>query len=154
MRLASQAVDLGSQDTEGEDEPDDTQAYLLDSDLRDFIAGDDEQIDAPESSLPSLDLGNFGAGTQAVLRSAKKAKRPRKMEKIFTSDLTEVDVAMSSDSDEQVPLQGPTRVKLIKKTTYTVDSASQGEDESEEDQPALLSRKRIRRVVDEDDEDE
>jgi ATP-dependent DNA helicase MPH1 len=154
MRLASQAVDLGSQDTEGEEDIDDTEAYLLDSDLRDFIAGDNEHVDVPESSLPSLVLGNVGAGTQAVVRGAK-AKRPRRMEKLFTSDPTDVDVVMSSDSDEDGPLQSHTNRKLTRKTTYAVDSASETEvEEDGEDGPALPSRKRVRRVIDEDDEDD
>jgi ATP-dependent DNA helicase MPH1 len=147
MRLASQAIDLGSDDTEGEEDLDNTQAYLLDSDLRDFIAGDEEDVDVPASSLPGLSMGGFGKGTQAVLKSARK--RPRKAEKIFTSDPTDDDAIVSSDSDDDVPVRKGVGSKPTM-PTYIADSASEDED----DEPLIQPRKRVRRVIEDDDDDE
>jgi ATP-dependent DNA helicase MPH1 len=148
MRLASQAVDLGSQDTL-DDEIDDTQAYLLDSDLRDFIAGDNEDVDIPDSSLPSLDFG-LGKGTQAVVKDAKR-KKPRRVEKLFTSDPTDDGAIVSSDSDDDVPTRVGNGIKASKPIAYTVDSTSEAE---EDDEPVLPPRKRVRRIVDDDDDEE
>ncbi|KAF2662977.1 P-loop containing nucleoside triphosphate hydrolase protein, partial [Lophiostoma macrostomum CBS 122681] len=141
MRLASQAVDLGSDDTEGEEDLENTQAYLLDSDLRDFIAGDEEDLDVPDSSLPSLGLGGFGKGTQAVLQSAYR--RPRKAEKLFTSDPTDDDAIVSSDSDDEELV----RQDVGKRPTYVADSS-----EDEDDEPLIQPQKRVRRVIEDDDD--
>jgi ATP-dependent DNA helicase MPH1 len=154
MRLPSQAINLGSDDTVGDEDIDDTQAYLLDSDLLSFIARDDEEVDAPpDSSLPSLDFGGLGRGTQAVMKSAQKRKKPRRVEKLFTSDVTEDEAVVSSDSDSEddVPLRKGVGKGFSKSIPYTVDSASEDE---EEDVPIVPARKRVRRVVEEDDDDE
>ncbi|ORY00223.1 hypothetical protein BCR34DRAFT_606324 [Clohesyomyces aquaticus] len=138
MRLGSQAVSLGSDDTVVDD-VEDTQAYLQDSDLRSFIAADEEEVDIPNSSLPSLDFGGLGKGTQAVVRSAMKPRREARREKIFTSDPTDDDAVVSSDGDSDVRVGNAT----------VVDSASE-----EEDALPVVSRKRARRVVLEDDDDD
>jgi ATP-dependent DNA helicase MPH1 len=145
MRLASQAIELGPDDTEGEDEINDTQAYRLDSDLRDFIAEDDEDVNAPDSSLPNLDFGDLGKGTQAVVKGAR-SKRPRRIEKLFTSDPTDDDAIMTSDSDNEVPLRTE---KASTKAFHVVDSA-----EDEDDEVIVQPRKRARRVIDDDEDDE
>ncbi|KAF2277396.1 P-loop containing nucleoside triphosphate hydrolase protein [Westerdykella ornata] len=148
MRLASQAIDLGSHDTSGEEDVEDTQAYLNDSFLRSFIADDDEEVDAPESSLPSLNFGP-GKGTQAVVQAAK-SKKPRRMEKIFTSDPTDVDVVMSSDSEDETPARGKKMIGLNQRIGYTVDS----DEDQEDDGRVLPPTKRVRRVIDDDDDDD
>ncbi|KAJ4287332.1 3'-5' DNA helicase [Kalmusia sp. IMI 367209] len=148
MRVASQAETIGSDDSIGAFEPQDTQAYRLDSDLVSFIADDDENLEldiAPTSSLPGLGLNGIGRGTQAVMRAAQ-SKRPRKADKIFTSDISDDEQVVSSDSDDS-PLRSGTG-SLSKARAFVVDSAS----EDENDEP-ILPRKRARRIV-EDDEDE
>lgn len=149
FQLPSQAVDLGSQDTEGEYDLDDTQAYLMDSDLCSFIARDDEDVDAPpDSSLPDFDMAGFGRGTQAVVRSAARKKSQRKMPlKLFTSDATDNgNVTVSSDSDDE-PVG---RKAAHRPTPFVVDSDS----DEDEDEVPLVPRKRARRVIDSDDEDD
>ncbi|KAF2634942.1 P-loop containing nucleoside triphosphate hydrolase protein [Massarina eburnea CBS 473.64] len=149
MRIASQAETIGSDDTLGSDDPQDTQAYRLDSDLVGFIAEDDEDVEMQmsDSSLPGMSFSGVGNGTQAVVK-AGKPKRAKKAEKIFTSDPTDDDAVVSSDSDDDVPL-GRKGVKGSKTTAVTVDSAS----ESEYDAP-VVRKKRPRRVIDDDDDDE
>jgi ATP-dependent DNA helicase MPH1 len=85
----------------GEDEPQDTQAYLLDSELASFIVEEGEE-EVPASSLPSLNLFGVGAGTQAVVKAGRPKKIPRR-EKIFTSDPTDDDAVVSSDSEDNIP---------------------------------------------------
>jgi ERCC4-related helicase len=150
FRIASQADTIGSDDTLGEYELQDTQAYKLDSELASFIVEDEEEVDIPASSLPSLDLSGLGRGTQAVVKAAQPRRAPR-AEKIFTSDPTDDDAVVSSDSDEDTPLIRP-NLGASKKLAYVVDSAS---DEEEEDMP-IIPRQRARRVIedDEDDDDE
>ncbi|CAO2656998.1 Nn.00g058010.m01.CDS01 [Neocucurbitaria sp. VM-36] len=143
--IASQADTIGSDDTMGEDEVQDTQAYKLDSELASFIVEDEDDIDVPASSLPSLDLFGVGKGTQAVVKAARP-KRPPKRDKIFTSDPTDDDAIVSSDSDDDAPLAKPT-IGANKKAPFIVDSAS------EEDEP-IMPRKRARRVIDDEDDDE
>jgi ATP-dependent DNA helicase MPH1 len=146
FHIASQADSIGSDDTMGEDEPQDTQAYLLDSELASFIVEEGEE-EVPASSLPSIDLFGVGAGTQAVVKAGRPKRTPRR-EKIFTSDPTDDDAVVSSDSDEDVPLVKP-GTGASKKQALVVDSAS----EEEEDEP-IAPRKRVRRVIDEDSDDE
>ncbi|KAH7123956.1 hypothetical protein B0J11DRAFT_530317 [Dendryphion nanum] len=156
MRLASQAIDLGSVDTDGEDEPQDTQAYRLDSDLVDFIAEDDEDVEVPDSSLPSLDLKGLGRGTQAVVRSAQPKKR-QPMQKLFTSDVTIDDAAVSSDSDDEVPLvRSKVSRKAQKRTVaYISDSGSEVDSlDDDDDEPVIQPRNRARRVVQDDSDDD
>ncbi|KAF2253195.1 P-loop containing nucleoside triphosphate hydrolase protein [Trematosphaeria pertusa] len=148
MRVASQAETIGSDDTVGGDEPQDTQAFRMDSDLVSFIADDDEEIEVPISSLPSLDLAGLGKGTQAVVK-ASKPKRLRKAEKIFTSDPTDDDALVTSDSDDDVPI-GRQRSKGARKAmTFVVDSGS----EDDVDDEPIIPRRRARRVVDDDDDE-
>ncbi|RAR15620.1 P-loop containing nucleoside triphosphate hydrolase protein [Stemphylium lycopersici] len=146
FHIASQADTIGSDDTMGEDEPQDTQAYLLDSELASFIVEGEEEEVAPTSSLPSLDLSGLGAGTQAVVKAGRPKKTPRR-EKIFTSDITDDDAVVSSDSDDDSPLAKP-GAGMSRKPSVVIDSASDGDDE-----PAL-PRKRARRVIDDDSDDE
>ncbi|PSN63448.1 P-loop containing nucleoside triphosphate hydrolase protein [Corynespora cassiicola Philippines] len=150
MRIASQADTIGSQDTMDGDAPQDTQAYLLDSELASFIV-EDEDVEMPPSSLPSLDFGSgLGKGTQAVVRSATKKRRPQRVEKIFTSDPTDNEAVVSSDSDDDdVPMardRGGSKARAL-----VVDSES--EEEEMQDSP-IVARKRARRVIEDDDEDE
>ncbi|KAF1840459.1 P-loop containing nucleoside triphosphate hydrolase protein [Cucurbitaria berberidis CBS 394.84] len=139
FHIASQADTIGSDDTMGEDEVQDTQAYKLDSELASFIV-EDEEVDIPPSSLPSLDLSGVGRGTQAVVK-AGRPKRPPKREKIFTSDPTDDDAIVSSDSEEDAPL-------AEKKAPFVIDSASENEEE------LIVPRKRARRVIDDDEDEE
>jgi ATP-dependent DNA helicase MPH1 len=152
MRLASQAIDLGSDDTLGEEDIEDTQAYRLDSDLRDFIAEDDENVSIPDSSLPTLSLEGVGIGTQAVVMAAKP-KRPRRAEKIFTSDPTDDDAIVSSDSDDDEPIRNGNHSTSNRYVGYVVDSATEDEGDDNDGPPIVPPRKRARRVID-DDEDE
>ncbi|KAL6159632.1 3'-5' DNA helicase [Exserohilum turcicum] len=146
FRIASQADTIGSDDTEGADEPQDTQAYLLDSELASFIVEGEEEEIAPTSSLPSLNLSGLGAGTQAVVK-AGRPKRTPKRQKIFTSDATDDDAVVSSDSDDDAPLAKP-RTGASRKQSVVADSASEVEEEP------VLARKRARRIVDDDSDDE
>jgi hypothetical protein len=144
FRIASQADTIGSDDTLG-DEPEDTQAWKQDSELASFIIeNEDEEEDIPPSSLPSLDLSGIGRGTQAVLKAARP-KRPPRAEKLFTSDPTDDDAIVSSDSDDDAPLVR-SEPGVDRKPAVVVDSSS------EEDEP-VVRRQRVRRVID-DDEDE
>jgi ERCC4-related helicase len=149
MRIASQAETIGSEDSEGAFDPQDTQAFRLDSDLVSFIADDDENVDLPPtSSLPGNSFSGLGKGTQAVLKAAQP-KRPRKAEKIFTSDISDNDAVVSSDSDDDVPLRtgmaGTSHARA-----FVVDSASAIDDEDE----PVVPRKRARRVIEDDEDDE
>ncbi|KAF2026498.1 P-loop containing nucleoside triphosphate hydrolase protein [Setomelanomma holmii] len=146
FHIASQADTIGSDDTIGEDEPQDTQAYKLDSELASFIVEDGEDVDALTSSLPSLDMFGVGKGTQAIVKAARP-KRPPKAAKIFTSDPTDDDAVVSSDSDEDVPPVKP-GAGASKKLAFVVGSAS-----GDEDAP-VVPRQRARRVIDDDEDDE
>jgi ERCC4-related helicase len=145
FRIASQADTIGSDDTVDR-EPEDTQAWKQDSELASFIIeNEDEEEDIPPSSLPSLDLSGIGRGTQAVLKAARPKRAPR-AEKLFTSDPTDDDAIVSSDSDDDAPL---TRLEtgVKRKPAVVVDSSSQ------EDEP-VVRRQRVRRVIDEDEDDD
>ncbi|KAF2132539.1 P-loop containing nucleoside triphosphate hydrolase protein, partial [Dothidotthia symphoricarpi CBS 119687] len=147
FRIASQADTIGSDDTFGDDEIQDTQAYKLDSELASFIVEDEDDDDIPPSSLPNLDLSGLGRGTQAVVMAARPGRRPV-AEKLFTSDVTDNDAIVSSDSDEDAPLvRTCVGVGANKRAAVVVDSAS------EDDDAPVVSRKKGRWVVD-DDEDE
>lgn len=158
-RIASQADTIGSEDTIGEDEIQDTQAYKLDSELASFIVEDEDDDDVPASSLPNLDLSGLGKGTQAVVMAARSKHRPVAA-KLFTSDVTDNDAIVSSDSDDDdddddVSLVKPGgRAGVNRKTAVVVDSDSVLEDDDDEDDEPVVSRKRGRWVVDDDDEDE
>lgn len=144
--IASQADTIGSDDTIGEDEVQDAQAYLLDSELASFIVEDEDDVDIPASSLPSLDLSGIGRGTQAVVQAARPKRQPRR-EKIFTSDPTDDDAVVSSDSDEDISLVRPA-AGASKKHTMVLDDTS-----SEEEAP-VIPKKRVRRVIDDDEDDD
>ncbi|CAI6331504.1 unnamed protein product [Periconia digitata] len=124
MRFASQAETLGSDDTVGGYEPQDTQAYRLDSDLNSFIAEDDEdaEVQMSDTSLPELNLSGVGSGTQAIVK-ASKPRRQKIAEKIFTSDITDNDARVSSDSDDEVPINPRRRVRRV------IDDDDDDEDE-------------------------
>ncbi|KAH7408206.1 hypothetical protein DE146DRAFT_365070 [Phaeosphaeria sp. MPI-PUGE-AT-0046c] len=151
FHVASQADTIGSDDTIGDDEMQDPQAYLHDSELASFIVEDEEDEDVPASSLPSLDLAGMGRGTQAVLQAAQPKRAPRAA-KIFTSDPTDDDQRVSSDSDEDISLVRHT-AGTTKKLTFVVDSASDDEDEDEADAP-VMPRQRQRRVIEDDEDDD
>jgi ERCC4-related helicase len=143
MRFASQAETIGSDDTLGADDLQDTQAYRLDSDLVSFIAEDDEDVDmeVPESSLLNTSFTGLGQGTQAVVKAGRR-KRPKKAEKIFTSDATDDDAIVSSDSDGDDSIRRGGNAMV-----FAVDTAS------EEDEP-IVPKKRTRRVIEDDDDEE
>jgi ERCC4-related helicase len=149
MRLGSQADTIGSDDTLGLDEVQNTQAYRLDSDLVSFIADDDEDIEVPMSSLPILGAG-FGQGTQAVVKGGK-SKRPKKAVKIFSSDVSDDEQVVSSDSsdDDNARLVRKGGAKKGQPAAFAVDSATE-----EEDGPVLRRVKRVRRIVEDDEDDE
>ena len=150
MKIASQAETIGSDDSEGAFAPQDTQAYRLDSDLVSFIAEDDENVEDevhPTSSLPGLDLSGIGKGTQAVLQAAQP-RRPKKAAKIFTSDISDDDQVVSSDSEDDAPIR-PKNASTVKQRAFMVDSSS--EDEVVE---PPISKRRARRVIEDDDEDD
>lgn len=149
FHVASQADTIGSDDTIGDDEMQDPQAYLQDSELASFIVEDEEDVDVPASSLPSLDLAGMGRGTQAVLKAAQRKRTPRAA-KIFTSDPTDDDQRVSSDSDEDVSLVRHT-AGANKKLAFVVDSDS--EDEDEEDAP-VVPRQRQRKIIEDDEDDD
>ncbi|KAL5380010.1 hypothetical protein DPSP01_008049 [Paraphaeosphaeria sporulosa] len=153
MRIVSQAETLGSEDSEGAFGPQDTQAYRLDSDLVSFIAEDDENVDLPPtSSLPGDSFSGLGKGTQAVLKAAQP-KRPRKAEKIFTSDISDNDAVVSSDSDDDGPLR-TSKVATSNARAFVIDSASEIEDDDDDDDEPVVPRKKARRVVEDDEDDE
>ncbi|UPX11523.1 DNA helicase [Ascochyta rabiei] len=146
--VASQADTIGSDDTnDGEEE--DPSLWKLDSELNSFIVDGtvEEEDEVPASSLPGLDFNGLGKATQAMIRSATKPKRSVKAEKLFTSDITDDDAVVSSDSDDDAPL-----VKLggdaNGKLAFVVAS------DSEEESAPVVPRKRARRVIDDDEDDE
>ncbi|KAI4946800.1 hypothetical protein J4E91_006972 [Alternaria rosae] len=144
FRLPSQADTIGSDDTLGADEPEDPLAWQNESELASFIVEGEEEEVVPTSSLPSIDMFGVGAGTQAVVKAATKPKRTPRREKLFTSDITDDDAVVSSDSDDDVPLvkygAGASRKEAV-----VLDSDS----ELEEDQ-SVVPRKRGRRIIDDD----
>lgn len=147
FRLASQADTLGSQDS-FDDEEEDPSLWKQDSELNSFIVeGTIEEEVGPPSSLPGLDFNGLGKATQAMIRSAAKPKRPARAEKLFTSDITDNDAVVSSDSDDDSPLVRPAGV-ANKKSAFIVESASENESSP------ILPRQRVRRVIDDDDDDD
>jgi ATP-dependent DNA helicase MPH1 len=147
MRLGSQADTIGSDDTIGLNEVQDTQAYRLDSDLVSFIADDDEDVDVPTSSLPMLGEG-FGRGTQAVVKGGRP-KRPKKAVKIFSSDVTDDEQVVSSDSDDDGPLVTKASAGKSDPVAFIIESETE-----EEEEPLMRPVKRARRVVEDDEDDE
>ncbi|KAH7025384.1 hypothetical protein B0J12DRAFT_686354 [Macrophomina phaseolina] len=124
MRFRSQAIDLGTQDTDGEDEEEDEE---LDSELADFVADDGEPIETVSSSFPSV-------------QAAKRTK-------LFTSSQRDPE-----DSDDELPdisqliqrrKSGPARKEVGK----PIVADSEDKDSDEVDAVARLPAKR-RRVVD------
>jgi ERCC4-related helicase len=146
FRMASQADTIGSDDTMGEDELQDPQAYLLDSELASFIVEDEDEV-VPTSSLPDLDLSGLGRGTQAVVKAARPKRAPR-AEKLFTSDPTDDDAVVSSDSDNDVP-PGRPALGASKKQAMVLDS-----DTEEDEHSPVVIRQRARRVIEDDEDDD
>lgn len=149
FHVASQADTIGSQDTFADGDEEDPSLWKQDSELASFIVDGttaEEEEEIPASSLPGLDFNGLGKATQAMIRSATKSKRPIRAEKLFTSDITDNDAVVSSDSDDGAPLAELSK-GMNKKPTYIIDSAS------EVSSPVLL-RKRARRVIEDDDDDE
>ena len=146
FRIASQADTICSDDTLC-DEEEDLSLWKQDSELNSFIVEDTgEEEEIPTSSLPGLDFDGLGKATQAMIRSATKPKKPLRAEKLFTSDITDNDAVVSSDSDE-APLFNP-GAGANRQLAFFAESAS------EEETVPVLPRKRVRRVIDEDDDDE
>jgi ERCC4-related helicase len=153
FRVASQADTIGSQDTFADGEEEDPSLWKQDSELASFIVDgtmmeeeEEEEEEAPASSLPGLDFNGLGKATQAMIRSATKQKRSVMAEKLFTSDITDNDAVVSSDSDDDAPLVKPGQGEN-KRPTYIIDSAS-------EVSSPVVQRKRARRIIEDDDDDE
>lgn len=147
FHIASQADTIGSQDTLADGELEDPSLWKMDSDLNSFIVdGTIVEEDIPASSLPNIDFNGLGKATQAMIRSASKAKRPARVEKLFTSDITDNDAVVSSDSDDDAPLINPGR-GASNRPTYVIDSTS-------EVSSPVVQRQRKRRVIEDDDSDE
>ncbi|KAL1631338.1 3'-5' DNA helicase [Diplodia seriata] len=134
MRFRSQAIDLGTQDTEGEDELEDDE--LPDSELAEFIADDAEAVEMFSSSLPSI-------------------RATTKRTKLFTSS----DQREPEDSDDD---EFPDISQLVgkKKTSRTgkhrSDAVVADSDDDEEDEvaePIVRQAGKRRRVVDDSDSD-
>ncbi|KAF3046519.1 3'-5' DNA helicase [Didymella heteroderae] len=149
FHIASQADSIGSQDTFADGEDEDPSLWKQDSELASFIVDgtvmEEDEEEAPVSSLPGLDFNGLGKATQAMIRSATKPKRPVRAEKLFTSDITDNDAVVSSDSDDDAPMIKPAR-GANKKPTYIIESAS-------EVSSPVMQRKRARRVIDDDDDE-
>jgi ERCC4-related helicase len=143
FRLASQADTIGSDDTLGADEPEDPLAWQNESELASFIVEEEEEEVVPTSSLPSIDIFGVGAGTQAVVKAARPKRTPRR-EKLFTSDITDDDAVVSSDSDDAEPL-AKHGAGARRKEAVVLDSDA----EAEENEP-VVPRKRGRRIIDDD----
>ncbi|KAG9188701.1 ATP-dependent DNA helicase MPH1 [Alternaria panax] len=143
FHLPSQADTIGSDDTMGVNEAEDPLAWQNVSELASFIVEEEEEEVVPTSSLPSIDIFGVGAGTQAVVKAARPKRTPRR-EKLFTSDVTDDDAVVSSDSDDDVMVirrgAGASKTGAV-----VVDSDS----EPDEDEP-VVSRKRGRRIIDDD----
>ncbi|KAL5115306.1 3'-5' DNA helicase [Pleosporales sp. CAS-2024a] len=148
FHVASQADTIGSDDTIGDDEMQDTQAYKLDSELASFIVEDAEDVDVPTSSLPSVDLAGLGRGTQAVLKAAQPRRAP-KAAKIFTSDATDDDAVVSSDSDDDDAPLARKGANARNGPGFVVKSSSDDEDEV-----PVVNRQRARRIIDDDEDDD
>lgn len=132
MRVRSQAIDLGTQDTEGEDEVDDEE---LDSELADFIADDAEAVEMFSSSLPSI-------------RAARHTK-------LFTS--SQRDQENSDDDDDELPdISQLVRKQKRGATGGCQSNAMVADSENEEDEeiePVARHGAKRRRVVDDSDSD-
>ncbi|KAF2224938.1 hypothetical protein BDZ85DRAFT_317557 [Elsinoe ampelina] len=73
MRLPSQGIALGEEDTSGDDAPEGTNDWMHDSDLDGFVVGSDEEIEFASSSLPYV----RGDSTPGVKKATKQAKKGR-----------------------------------------------------------------------------
>ncbi|GME66403.1 Helicase [Neofusicoccum parvum] len=132
MRFRSQAIDLGTQDTEGEDEFED---YQLDSELAGFIADDADPVDTFSSSLPSI---------KATVRHTK----------LFTSSQKDQE---DSDDDDLPDISQLVRRKNPEPPGKTASKAmiSDSEDEGSEEEVEIDARKPAkRRLVIDDSESE
>lgn len=89
MRIGTQGIDLGSEDTEGEDEEE-----VLDSDLRDFIVEGEEEEDENEGPLLTSSI--------EVPRAQQSRKRglERKVEAIFSAESDDDIVGADNDDDD------------------------------------------------------
>ncbi|OCK87564.1 P-loop containing nucleoside triphosphate hydrolase protein [Cenococcum geophilum 1.58] len=151
MRVLSQAITLGS-DTEGT-EPDKDEEEL-DSELVDFIADDEEALAVVSSSLPGLETldGSLRAGVGVGVGigtgrgrgdggggggGAVREKAFYVPQRLWSSD----------EEDEELPDVSTLVGKRVEVHEILDDDEEEGE---EEEEPAVRPRKRVRRVVEED----
>lgn len=123
MRFRSQAIDLGTQDTEGEDEIEDDQ---LDSELASFIADDRDPLETFSSSLPSARLARH---TNLFTSSQKEEN-----EDSDDDDLPELSELLRKKSG---PVRKPPSKPMV------ADS-----EEEEDDELAIRQPAKRRRVID------
>lgn len=124
MRFRSQAIDLGTQDTDGEDEEED---LLADSELADFVADDAEPIETVSSSFPSV---------KATRRTKLFTSSPKDHEGSDDDELPDISQLV------QKKKPGPARKEASK--SIMADSEEEGEDA----EPAMRQPVKRRRVID------
>ena len=127
MRLPSQAVDLGSYDTSGEDAVEGEPS----SELRDFVVDDDEQLGTQTSSLPPV--------SQVTGTNAKERREP-----VRRHDWGEVDMESDSDLPETVNL---VQTRLTDPEMRLGDNVDDARDSAD----VAQGPKRKRRVVEDSD---
>lgn len=150
MRVLSQAITLGS-DTEGT-EPDKDEEEL-DSELADFIADDEEALAMVSSSLPGLEAldGSLGAGAGVGTETGRgrggggggggvREKAFYVPQRLWSSD----------EEDEELPDVSTLVGKRIEVHEILDDDE---EEEEEEEEPVVRPRKRVRKVVEEDEDE-
>jgi ATP-dependent DNA helicase MPH1 len=131
MRVRSQGIDLGSEDTGGSEVED----GYVDSDLEDFVVGDDQPLTQVDSSLPS---------PSALM----KKTQPR---------MTQLSQLSPIESSQDLPELGTLIGTAVaaKKQTMKVPAAIIEESSSaeKENRPRVTVNKRRRVVSDDDDDD-
>lgn len=131
MRVRSQGIDLGSEDTGGSQVED----GYMDSDLEDFVVGDDQPSTQVDSSLPS---------PSALM----KKTQPRTMQ---LSQLSTIE--SSQDLPDLGTLIGTAAPAVKRPKTKVATIVEESSSAEKENQPRVTVNKR-RRVVSDDEDDE